>query len=186
MMSAARKRLRGGSLANSTTGECADADTARALRASLALRINEKALPPQWVKSSNTATTGVDTFLCNLGGSIASALRALHESAEVSHVQLLSLRAMLHAAIDARCDNLEAALSKAEASKATALERELVAVDVALERWRAESRAIRETMSVLSDVELMTEESALSSRLDDLEAQLRALPTAVVEPRTWG
>jgi len=68
----------------------------------------------------------------------------------------------------------------------SALERELVAVDAALERWRAESRAIRAESSAMSDAELMTEEAALSSRLDDLEAQLRALPTAVVEPPYLG
>jgi len=111
-MSATRKRLRRGSLVGSTGEECNPSDAARALRESLALRTDEAALPPQWVKSSNAATTGVDAFLCSLGGSIASALRSLRECAAASQVQLQSLRATLHAAIDARCDDLEAGLTE--------------------------------------------------------------------------
>ena len=53
--------------------------------------------------------------------------------------------ATLHAAIDARCDDLEAGLTRVEATKVSALERELVAVDAALERWRSETRPLRDS-----------------------------------------
>jgi len=87
-----------------------------------------------------------------------------------------------HSAIDARCDDLEAGLSAAESAKIVALERELVAVDAALERWRSETRVVQDAVASLSDAELMAQHADLVSRLDGLEAQLRALPTAPVEP----
>jgi len=59
------------------------------------------------------------------------------------------MRATLHAAIDARCDDLEAGLSRAESAKIAALERELVAVDAALERWRSETRVVQDAVASL-------------------------------------
>jgi len=125
----------------------------------------------------------VQTHSCAISGSsIASALRTVPESAEAARTQLREMRGTLHAAIDARCDDLEAGLSKAESTKIAALERELVAVDAALERWRSETRVVQEAVASLSDEELMSRHADLASRLDSLEAQLRALPTAPVEP----
>jgi len=121
-------------------------------------------------------------FLCQLGRSIAAALRAVPETAEASRTHLRSMRATLHAAIDARCDDLEAGLSRAESAKVAALERELVAVDAALERWRSETRVVQDAVATLSDAELMSRHAELIARLEGLEAQLRALPTAPVEP----
>jgi len=92
------------------------------------------------------------------------------------------MRAALHSAIDARCDELEAGLSRAESAKVAALERELVAVDAALERWRSETRVVQDAVATLSDEELMSRHAELIARLEGLEAQLRALPTAPVEP----
>ena len=64
------------------------------------------------------------------------------------------------------CDALAASVDSAEASKTAALEPELVSVDAALERWRAESGAVREAASSLSDVDLEKQHATLSSRLD--------------------
>jgi len=77
-------------------------------------------------------------------------------------------------------------VNRTESAKVVALERELVAVDAALERWRSETKAVREELEVLSDVDLAEHHAALVSRLDGLEAQLRDLPTAPVEPAFVG
>ena len=78
----------------------------------------------------------MDECLCRLGRSIASAISALPVTAEQAHADIRNLRRVLHAAIDARCDELEAGVSSSEALKIQALERELVAVDSHLERWK--------------------------------------------------
>jgi hypothetical protein len=59
-------------------------------------------------------------------------------------------------------------------SKTAALERELISVDAALERWRADSGVVRETVASLSDADLEEQYASLSSRLDNTEAQLQA------------
>ena len=99
---------------------------------------------------------------------------------------LRETRAALHAAIDARCDELGVNIDSAEANKTSSLERELVVVDAALECWRAEYGAVRAAVLSLSDSDLESRLASLSSRLDDVEAQLEALPTAVVEPPLVG
>jgi len=129
-----------------------------------------------------TGVLGTDAFLCQLGRSIAAALRTVPDTAEASRTHLRAMRATLHAAIDARCDELEAGLSRAESAKIAALERELVAVDAALERWRSETRVVQDAVATLSDEELVPRHAELIARLEGLEAQLRALPTAPVEP----
>ena len=107
-----------------------------------------------------------------LGRSIAASLQALTESAETARAQLCETRAALHAAIDARCDELGANIKSSESRKVASLERELV----------AESAAVREAVVSLSDADLGAQHANLSSRLDDAEAQLQRLPTAVIEP----
>jgi len=66
--------------------------------------------------------------------------------------------------------------------KIAALERELVAVDAALERWRSETRVVQDAIATLNDAEIVAAHAELTGRLDGLEAQLRALPSAPVEP----
>jgi len=118
--------------------------------------------------------------------SIAAALLAVSGSAQAAFAELRSYREILHSAIDARCNDLEAGLLRAESAKVVALERELVAIDAALERWRSETCVVHDAVASLSDTELMTQHAGLASRLDALETQLRALPTAPVEPSHVG
>ena len=122
-----------------------------------------------------------DAFLCRLGLSIADALRSVSETADASRARLGQLCRVVHAAVDSRFELLESSINTAEASKIVALERELVAVDVALERYRTATRAVGDAVSLLSDSELC-EHIDLASRLDCAEALVRTLPTAVVEP----
>ena len=144
-------------------------------------------IPPLWCRAASAAgASSIDTFLVYLGRSISSALQAVAESAETSRSQLFETRAALHAAIDLRCDELATTIESSEASKAASLERELVAVDAALERWQAESGSVCEAVSSLSQTDLELQLTALSSRLDDMESQLHALPTDVVEPPIVG
>ena len=142
-----------------------------------------KAMPAFWCGAALPAgINSVDAFLLHVGRSMTEALQTTYASAEVSRAQLRETRAALHAAIDARCDELATNIDSAEAGKAASLERELVNIDAALEKWRAESRAVHEAASSLSDADLLSQQPDFYSRLDDLEAQLQALPTTVVEP----
>lgn len=63
-----------------------------------------------------------------------------------------------------------------------ALERELCAVDAALEKLRDERGAVAEAAASLGDMELLALHGELTARLDVAETQLLALPTSVVEP----
>jgi len=75
-----------------------------------ALRSSESSIAITFPKlgTLTCGALGTDAFLCQLGQSIAAALRAVPETAEASRAHLRSMRATLHAAIDARCDDLEA------------------------------------------------------------------------------
>lgn len=109
-------------------------------------------------------------------------MQAVHESAEATHLELRRIFSAMHAALDVRREELDASVSAAEAFKVTALESELVAVDTALERLQRTRKSVRDVVATRSDNELVAQHAFLSSLLDDSEAQLRALPTAVVEP----
>lgn len=61
------------------------------------------------------------------------------------------------------------------------MERELCAVDTALERWRAELVTAAEIAASLADADLLARHAELEARLDDAEAQLATLPTSSVE-----
>ena len=173
MPAATRKRMRDSAAAETPTVST---------RSALASRVAQTT-PPWWQHAAASAgVTGADAFLVDLGRSIAAALQSLRESAETVRAQLRESRMALHGAIDARCDELGVGIDSAEATKAAALERELVACDAALERWRAESGAVRDALSSQSDAELAMQHAALSSRLDAMDVLLQALPTAVVEP----
>ena len=157
------------------------ADDVTSIRAALALRAD--ATPSFWLHpAARAGASGADAFLVHLGQSIAAALQSLAESAEAARAHLSSTRSSLHAAVDARFDELLVSIDTAEAFKAASLERELVAVDAALDRWRAESAAVREAASSLADADLELEYDMLSCRLADAEAQLQMLKTAIVEP----
>ena len=151
-------------------------------RSALASRVAGET-PHFWRRAAASAgISGADAFLVHLGQSISTALQSIAEASAEARAQLCERRGMLHAAVDARCEELAAGIDLSEASKVASLERELISVDAALERWRAESGAVREAVSLLSDVDLQSQLASLSSRLDDMEAQLQALPIAVVEP----
>lgn len=154
---------------------------AAATRAALKCRLEETPLVWRHVKSA-TGSSGIDECVRFLGRAVAEASEAVPQFAEAVRVKLREARLVIHAAVDARFDELEHRVDAAEAAKLAALEYELVAVDVTLELWRSVSAAVMTTAAALSDPELKTQHSALSSRLDDMEAQLQALPTAVVEP----
>jgi len=96
------------------------------------------------------------------------------------------MRSTLHAALDSRCDELEAQLTRAESLKVVALERELVVVDAALERWRSETRAIQDAVNTICDTDIVARYAELTARLDVLDAQLRALPTSPAKLTTMG
>jgi hypothetical protein len=85
--------------------------------------------------------SGADAFLCHLGRSIAAALQSIRTKAEAARALLRSTRAALLSAVNSRCDELEARINDVESDKIAALERELCAVDAALECLRAERGA---------------------------------------------
>ena len=124
--------------------------------------------------------------LCRLGRCVVEALGAVPTLAEASRIQLRDMRAALHGAIDARCDELGASVSAAEASKVELLERELLTVEAALERLRSICDTVRLAVAALSDADLTEQHAALSYCLDELDEELAALPTAVVEPAHVG
>ena len=184
MSGASRKRLRDTALASSSGSHTAS--PAEIHRRTLSARVAQ-VTPTFWLHASCFAgVSGTEACLLNLGLSVTSALQSVAESAEASRVVLQATRLALHAAIDTRCNELAARVDYVEEQKVAALERELVSVDAAHESWRAESTAVREALSSLSDAELEAQFTTLSSRMDGMEAQLHALPTTVMEPPLVG
>ena len=100
-------------------------------------------------------------------------------SRHAAHLQVT--RSSLHAAVDVRCDDLESQLLSAESTKVAVLERQLVGIDDALERWRTESSAVRHVAADLGDTDLVAQRAALETRLESLEDQLSALSIIPVE-----
>jgi len=96
------------------------------------------------------------------------------------------MRAVVHAAIDSQFEEVERSIHAVEASKAAALERELISIDAALERWRSDIRSFHDDVAALSDPELTAQHATLTSRLDAMQSKLLLLPTAVVEPPILG
>ena len=169
---AARKRLR------DETVEISGAS----VRLTLALRVDGKT-PTFWRRAAlASGVSGTDAFLVHLGRNIAAAMLSVSVSAEAARAQLRDTRSALHAAIDTRFDELGATIDLAEVDKASCLERELVAVDAALERWRTDSTVVSSSLEAMSDIELATQHAALSTRLDVMDAVLQALPTEVETP----
>ena len=178
MSTATRKRTRGhddGAAAMTEVRTVAETEC-------LALRVAD-ATPPFWFHAAKSAgISGTDAFLVHLGRSISAALQSVIEESDVARIHLRDARAALHSAIDARFDRLGADIDSAETTKTAALERELVSVDAALQRWRSESGAVHEWLLSKSETGNVDLHVDLSSRLDSMEAQLQSLPTAVVEP----
>ena len=142
-------------------------------------------VPYFWRHAAESAgVSDTDAFLIHLGRSIAAAIQSTGAAAEAARSQLRDSRSALHSAIVARCDELAAKIDSTESSKVASLERELVAVDAALEHWRANSAFLRGELCRLPATEAGTPHKDLSSLLSGIEAQLRPLPTAVVEPPT--
>ena len=143
--------------------------------------------PPSWHHAAaSVGVSGADAFLVHLGQSIATALHSSREAAEVARAQLRGMRSAVHSAVDARFDELVACVDTTEETKTVALERELVAVDAALERWRTEPREARDAGSALTGKAENASHPTMSCGLGDIEAQLQALPTSVVEPPLVG
>lgn len=177
MLEGARKRVR------DTAYVMGDVTTARS---SLVSRVAE--LTPHFWRdvAASAGVCGADAFLVHLGRSLTSALSSLAESSEAARAELRAMRSTLHAAVDLRCDELGACIDTAEAGKVATFERELIAVDAALERWRTATAAVRDAVSSLPDIELVEQHATLSSLLNELEAQLQLLPTFVLEPPLVG
>jgi len=73
---------------------------------------SHSAPPKVWITHSTLQMSRVvsmdpDAFLCRLERSIAAALLTVSGSAQAAFAELRSVRATLHSAIDARCDDLE-------------------------------------------------------------------------------
>lgn len=142
-----------------------------------------RALPPHWQEHAEVAgADDLDAFLCYLGRSTAATLHALSASAEAARSSLREMRAALHAAVDARIEALARRVDEAEKIKAAALERELVAIDTALETARAVAAACScESGTEDTDVQRHAD---LARRLNDLSSLLSALPLLPHEPPT--
>lgn len=179
-MPASHKRQREAAKSSTASGP-----SVVSLRTALTLRTvaDPKSSTAAWRAAAAAAGfVGADAYLCHLGLAIANALRTIPVASEAAHAQLQQTRAALLAAVNARCDELDARISSAVSAKVAALERELCAVDTALGRWRADRVAAAEAAAALGDAEFAAKHTELNTRLDSAEAQLLALPTAVVEP----
>ena len=149
---ASRKRNRKGSPPVNLVLDSAPERSASTLRAALSARVSEDTTPLYWQSIARGAgTTGTDAFICHLGRSVSTAMASLQDAAEASLAQLRETRMTLHAAVDARCDDLERSLQVAISTKTAALERELVSIDAALELWRSKGSLIRVETNTLTD-----------------------------------
>ena len=131
--------------------------------------------------ASAPGVQGTDAFLIQLGRYAVAAIASVDASAEAAQAQLQEARTSLHAAIDARCDDLSVKIDSTRAAKVASLESELVGIEAALVRWRSATCIVREALLLLPDGALEAQYPALSSCLDETEAQLKTLRTAVVE-----
>lgn len=156
--------------------------TADAIRTTLSARCGNDWPPGAWRAAATAAgVSGADAFLCSLSRSIAAALESLADYAEAARVRLQSARQAIPDDCSSHIEDLEARIEYAATSKRAALEREACAVDAVLELLRAERSAATGAVASVSDSELLAMHAELSARLDAAEAQLLALPTAVVE-----
>ena len=133
-MPASSKRRRESVGALLTSGRSLTEDAA-SLRAELLRRTAEDFVPACLLRKGNTTGgTGVGQFMRHIGHCITAALSDLTSASETAQADLRRMRSVLHAAIDARCDELELSISSAVARKVSHLEQQLVTLDVTLER----------------------------------------------------
>lgn len=132
---------------------------------------------------------GPDAFLCHLGRAVHDAHRSLGGQAEAAYAEIRHSRARLLCAVNDRFDALNALVAEAAATKSAALEHELCAVDAALEKVRRARGATtvfleaahKDTAAGLGTERISERTSELAALLDASDAELLALPTAVVE-----
>lgn len=168
------------SIARLTAGEPTEAQL---IRTALNARIAPSVCPAFWRDATAAAgVLGADQFLSHLARSTVAQIRALTKATEATRVQIREARAALHAAVEARCDRLEGDLATAEAAKVGALKRELMMFESTQERWRAERDALGEVAVSLSDAGIISQQATLVAHADGMDAMLRPLPTAPVEP----
>lgn len=126
---------------------------------------------------------GADACICALVCAVELVLATVKDSAEAERQRLELLRAMLHATMDKRIDDLLAMITRAESTKVNALELQLVRLDDALGHTRRELADVRHDLVGESDDELTVAHLAeLASRLDSIDATLSTLPRGPVEP----
>ena len=113
-------------------------------------------LEPTWASAAlrYQAASNMEAVLSAIGKDITASLKVVSASAELEKQRLKSLRVIAHSAIDDRFDELERNVSSAEVTKISALEREYVRIDDALEQIRREHAHAREAATTLDDAGL--------------------------------
>lgn len=125
-------------------------------------------------------------MLVHIGRSVGNALRAVTETADVAKKLLHATRAELHAAVDARCDELGESIDSGLARKIASLELELVTVEAALVQWRSATGPVVEATRSMPDAEFDAQHDALALRVDAAVECLQGLPVRVIEPPFLG
>lgn len=154
-----------------------------------ALLSREQWLPPHWRPAAGAlGISNMDAFMCSLVHRTTTCSDEVSANAAESRVRLLEMRQALHVAIDTRVDDLLRKIDRAEAEKLAALERELVAVDAQLERYRSETVALREIVESLDDrdPDLDAKKADLAVRLGALGAHAADLAPSPLEPPMVG
>jgi hypothetical protein len=141
-------------------------------------------MSPAWMPefSSERLAAGaldVDVRLCRASSEANDTIGALRANAEAGFLSIADRRASLHAAVDARMDALDSLLAAELSAKVAALERQLINIDAALDRFRADQRAFSDA-ALLSDSALAAAGPALLARVDELVERLRAVHTVPV------
>jgi TPR repeat protein len=175
-----RKRQREHDSANDASSDVHP--SASALRDALKARIDPKTTPSLWKDAAAASgVVGTDAFLCSLGKAVAKTISTLDVSFQEGCNDVEKMRRVAHAAIDERADRLIADLTHSRDYKAAALERQLEAVDTALQSLRREHAAAHDAAEVLSDSGLIMRQHDITAHLDDVDAALRQLVTIPLE-----
>ena len=136
------------------------------IHATLTARCGDDLPPGAWrVAAASAGVSGADAFLCHLSRSIVGALEHLAASAGVARSRVNSVRDTADVQAKSHCDELESCVELTEASKRVGLERELCAIDEALERLRDGRDAAAEAVASFCDSELVARHAELTARL---------------------